>query len=89
MTFMCTTGTSGPILLSENALNCLHSKGLISENERGEPVVKIHKDSNQTFTAVVQQSLSDANVLGLAALSQLGLNTSEDGFSFNPAFRYL
>ena len=89
MSFICDTGAPKHLYLCKDAIDLLKSYNLILIDDIGDPYLKI-KINDETKVSVRFEETprihKNANIIGLRVLLKLGLNISENKFSFNSLF---
>jgi hypothetical protein len=91
MSFVCDTGAPSHMYLSPKALQTLSDNSLIIPNDIGISYVKVHKNTQNTFPAPIEDTPyahKNANILGLKCLKRLNLKLNENSFGFNDEFIY-
>ena len=89
MSLICNTGAPSNIYLSKDALRTLDSEGLLLEDDKDMPYVKIHTNRDSVFSAALEEAPQvhkSANTLGLKSLKRLHFHLTDDGYSFNKDF---
>jgi hypothetical protein len=82
MTFVCTTGMTESVYLSQSSKESLQRAGLVYADETREGAEFVRVCGRRMPLLETPERFAPANMLGLSALMALGLSLHSKGFSF-------